>query len=210
MPVIRATLLQGYSTPEERTELATRLADAVVEVYGETARQYVYSIVDEVLPGTWSMGGQIATEKVIEQGAMEARQFRATRITRERVEAAYAALASRDRAAIEEYWDKDMTWLVPGKSRLSGIKKGLDEFLSFEQLIGELSGNSLVRNRQGILVNSDQTVDLGHYTATRAGDPDRKLSIDVVYVLRWRNGKIIEGRGAIFGAGTSAYDEFWA
>ena len=130
-------------------------------------------------------------------------------VTKERVEAAYAALASGERAAIEEYWDQDMTWLAPGESQVAGTKKGLDEFLSFMQIVGELSGNSFVMEHYGILVSSDQTVDLSHNTGTRAGDPNRKLSIDVAHVLRWRDGKVIEGRGAIFGNGTTEYDKFW-
>jgi hypothetical protein len=36
------------------------------------------------------------------------------------------------------------------------------------------------------------------------------LDIDVVHVLRWRDGKVIEGRGAIFGDGTTEYDQFWS
>jgi hypothetical protein len=32
----------------------------------------------------------------------------------------------------------------------------------------------------------------------------------VAHVLRWREGKIIEGRGAIFGTGTTEYNEFFA
>ena len=131
-------------------------------------------------------------------------------VTKERVEAAYVALASGDRAAVEQYWDRDMTWLAPGESRISGTKKGLDEFLAFMELIGKLSGNSFVMERQGILVDDNQSVDLSHNTGTRAGEPSRKLAIDVAHVLRWRDGKVIDGRGAIFGTGTSEYDEFWA
>ncbi|MEJ7651977.1 MAG: hypothetical protein WKH64_00750 [Chloroflexia bacterium] len=30
-----------------------------------------------------------------------------------------------------------------------------------------------------------------------------------MHVLRWRDGKVVEGRGAIFGDGTTQYDQFW-
>jgi ketosteroid isomerase-like protein len=131
-------------------------------------------------------------------------------VTKERVDAAYTALASGDRTVIEEYWDQDLMWLAPGESQVSGLKKGLDEFLGFMEIVGELSGNSFVMERYGILVSTDQTVDLSHNTGTRADDTNRKLSIDVAHVLRWRDGKVIEGRGAIFGTGTTEYNEFWA
>ena len=38
----------------------------------------------------------------------------------------------------------------------------------------------------------------------------RKLDINVIHYLRWRDGKVIEGRGAIFGDGTAQYDAFWS
>jgi hypothetical protein len=31
-----------------------------------------------------------------------------------------------------------------------------------------------------------------------------------VHVLRWRDGKVIAGKGAIFGDGTTEYDQFWS
>jgi hypothetical protein len=40
--------------------------------------------------------------------------------------------------------------------------------------------------------------------------PDVKLNIDVAHVLRWRNGKVIAGKGGIFGDGTDQYDHFWS
>jgi uncharacterized protein len=41
-------------------------------------------------------------------------------------------------------------------------------------------------------------------------NPSRVLDIVVIYFLRWKDGKIVEGRGAIFGDGTADYDRFWA
>jgi ketosteroid isomerase-like protein len=64
--------------------------------------------------------------------------------------------------------------------------------------------------RTGVFISGDQSVDLSLNTATRAGDAGRVLSIDVAHVLRWREGKIIEGRGAIFGTGTTEYKQFFA
>ena len=36
------------------------------------------------------------------------------------------------------------------------------------------------------------------------------MDIEVVHVLRWRDGKVIAGRGAIFGDETTEYDQFWS
>jgi hypothetical protein len=93
---------------------------------------------------------------------------------------------------------------------VSGTKKGLDDFLGFMKVVGELSGGSFEMTRTGIFLSGDQSIDLSHNTATRAGDSGRKLSIDVAHVLRWSEGKIVEGRGAIFGSGTTEFNNFWA
>src|SRR6266508_2320365 len=34
--------------------------------------------------------------------------------------------------------------------------------------------------------------------------------IDGFHVLRWRDGKVREGKGAIYGDGTTEYDQFWS
>jgi hypothetical protein len=34
--------------------------------------------------------------------------------------------------------------------------------------------------------------------------------VELVQVLRWQNGKIVEGRTAIFGEGLAEYDQFWS
>lgn len=128
----------------------------------------------------------------------------------DRVRAAYGALASGDRAQIDEYWAEDLVWEVPGRNQLSGWKYGLDEFLGFMQRVGELSGGSFHMDQITIMTNDDYSCDVTHNEGTRADDTGRKLSIDVAHVLRWRDGKVIAAKGGIFGAGTNNYDEFWS
>lgn len=89
---------------------------------------------------------------------------------------------------IREYWAEDMVWQVPGHNRLSGWHYGLDQVL----VTGEYSAD-LTRNR-------------GH----RAGQPDKTMDIEVVHVLHWRDGRVVAGKGAIFGDGTTEYDQFWS
>lgn len=211
MPIIRTTLLEGFATREVESELAVRLADTVADTVGDFSRPYIFSVVEEVKPGTWSVQGQAMTEEMIAAGHQMSEEYRAKKLTPERVGAAYDALATGDRAVIEQYFDSDMTWLVPGESRISGLKQGLDDFLEFMKVVGDLSGNSFNMERQGIFVkDGESSVDLSHNTASRAEDPSRTLTIDVAHVLRWRDGKIIEARGAIFGTGQAEYDAFWA
>lgn len=143
-------------------------------------------------------------------------------VTPELVGKAYTALASGNRAEVEKYWDKDMNWLVPGHNRLSGWYHGLDAFLAFMGEVGRLSANSFHMTPIAVMTTGEYSADVTRNVGYRKGHeqkglmpasgtlPYTKLDIDVVHVLRWRDGKVIEGKGAIFGDGTDQYDQFWS
>ncbi|HRK94750.1 MAG TPA: nuclear transport factor 2 family protein [Rhodospirillales bacterium] len=131
-------------------------------------------------------------------------------ITAEQVAAAYAALATGDRASMLEMWHEDMRWLVPGHNRLSGWKNNVDEFMQFMADVGRLSDNSFRMDTVVVNLADDSSADVTHNTGNRAGQPERRLDIDVIHWMRWRDGKVYEARGAIFGDGTAQYDEFWS
>ena len=67
-----------------------------------------------------------------------------------------------------------------------------------------------------VMMGDEYSADVTHNLGYRAGDegtgevPYTKLDIDVVHVLKWRDGKVIEGKGAIYGDGTTEYDQFWS
>lgn len=140
----------------------------------------------------------------------------AIHVTAELVGKAYDALASGNREEIEKYWDSDMKWLTPGHNPLSGWHYGLDGFLNFMGQVGMLSNRSFNMTAITVMENGEWSADVTHNLGYRAGNegtgtvPYTKLDIDVIHLLRWRNGKVIEGRGAIFGDGTSEYDLFWS
>jgi uncharacterized protein len=137
-------------------------------------------------------------------------------VTPELVQQAYAALASGNRQEIEKYWDQEMRWLVPGHNPLSGWYEGLDGFLGFMGQVGAMSNHSFNMEGIAVMTSDDYSADVTHNVGYRAGAegtgtvPYTKLDIDVVHVLHWRDGKVIEGKGAIFGDGTTEYDQFWA
>ena len=210
MPIVRTTLIEGFATVAQKSEVVQKTTNVIAEVFGEVSRPYVFSLVEEVKPGAWSIGGLVLTDEMERNGVMLSEQFRQHRLNEARVIAAYDALGTGDPAQIDEYWDPDMTWLVPGTAPVSGLKRGRDEFLKFMTTIGELSGNSFQMQRNGILIAGDLSADITHNTGTRAHDPKRQLDIDVVHILTWNNGKVIDGRGAIFGNGTQQYNQFWS
>ena len=130
-------------------------------------------------------------------------------ITSDQVAAAYAALATGQRDQIAQVWAEDLRWLVPGHNQLSGWKSNLDEFIQFMGTVGRLSDNSFRMDSVAVMAADNFSADVTRNTGNRAGQSDRRLDIDVIHWLTWRDGKVIEGRGAIFGDGTAQYDEFW-
>jgi len=130
-------------------------------------------------------------------------------ISQERVKAAYAALGTLDEKIMEEYWDANMVWLVPGHNPLSGWYHGRTAFINFMKRVVELSGGSFKMEVITITTNEEYSTDVTNNQGSRAGAPDVKLNIDVGHTLRWRNGKVIAGKGGIFGDGTDQYDHFW-
>ncbi|MFN2188895.1 MAG: nuclear transport factor 2 family protein [Candidatus Promineifilaceae bacterium] len=125
---------------------------------------------------------------------------------------AYGALASGDINRIRDYWAEDMVWQVPGHNPLSGWYFGLDEFLAFMGEVGRMSDNSFrmepIAGR--VLVSGEYSADLTRNQGHRAGEHNKSMDIEVVHVLRWKDGKVIAGKGAIFGDGTTEYDQFWS
>jgi len=131
-------------------------------------------------------------------------------VTPELVAKAYAALGSMDEKEIAKYWAEDMVWLVPGHNPLSGWYHGRKAFIDFMKRVGELSGGSFHMDTVTIMVNDEYSCDVTRNRGSRAGMPDVTMDIDVAHVLRWRDGKVIAGKGGIFGDGTDQYDHFWS
>lgn len=132
------------------------------------------------------------------------------KVTPELVATAYAALATGDRNKIREYWAEDMRWLVPGHNSLSGWKEGLEGFLGFMSQVVTLSGGSFQMDNISTTTNDEYSADVTRNRGKRADNPDKTLDIIAVHVLRWRDGKVVEGRGAIMEDGTTRYDQFWS
>jgi ketosteroid isomerase-like protein len=130
-------------------------------------------------------------------------------ITADRVKSAYKALATGDRNLIASFWAEEMVWQVPGHNHLSGWYHGLDEFLGFMGQVGALSGGSFNMETISVIVEADWSADITRNQGKRA-DSEKKLDIEVCHVLRWTDGKVVAGKGAIFGDGTTEYDQFWS
>ncbi len=66
MPLIQVSVIKGVFTSEQKTQMITRLTDAMVSIEGENMRGVTWVKVDEVESGEWGIGGQpLTTEAVL-------------------------------------------------------------------------------------------------------------------------------------------------
>jgi hypothetical protein len=138
-------------------------------------------------------------------------------LTPERVTAAYDALMSGDRRRAEEYWDPSVRFLTPGNHQYSGWHEGLDDFMDFIGKVLAASGGSFEIDPVTILINDEgYSIDVNRTRGRRAHAPAGStspydlLQIEGLHLLKWENGRIVEGRGAIFGDGTTNFNQWWS
>ncbi len=58
-------VIDGFFTPEQKTEIAERLTDAMVSVEGENMRGVTWCVIDEVKSGDWAIGGKSLTTEAV-------------------------------------------------------------------------------------------------------------------------------------------------
>ncbi|MER6531767.1 nuclear transport factor 2 family protein [Streptomyces sp. NPDC001508] len=141
-----------------------------------------------------------------------------TEITPQLVAAAYEAVSSGDREKTALYWSEDLRFLAPGTHAHAGWRVGIDDFLAYVQGMLEASGESWNMTPITLLINNEDgySIDVNSIHAVRHGAPEGStspfdvLDISGVQMLKWENGKVVEGYGGIFGAGATNYDQWWS
>jgi ketosteroid isomerase-like protein len=138
-------------------------------------------------------------------------------LTPERVNAAYAALGSLDYDKAAEYWDEQVRWNSPGNHMYAGWHEGLAALLAFMRKVGEVSAGTWRAEGITVLVNPEEgwSADVSRTTARRAyaaeeATPYERLDITGIHLLRWRDGRIVEGRGALFEDGITNFNLWWS
>ena len=61
MPLINVKVIAGVFSEAQKTQIATALTDAMVQIEGEALRPYTFCIVEEVKSGDWVVGGRPIT-----------------------------------------------------------------------------------------------------------------------------------------------------
>jgi 4-oxalocrotonate tautomerase len=65
VPLIRATLVEGAITAEQKQELISRITDAVATIYGDHMRPNIWVLIEEIKSGQFGAAGHgITTEEM--------------------------------------------------------------------------------------------------------------------------------------------------
>jgi len=139
------------------------------------------------------------------------------KLTVERVDAAYAALGSLDYDTARAYWSEGARWDCPGNHQYAGWHEGLDAIISFMRKVGEVSGGTWKPEPITVLVNPEAgySVDISRTTAQRAHaltgtSPYERLFVEGAHLLKWEDGRVVEGRGAMFGDTLTNFNLWWS
>ena len=65
MPLITVKVIEGVFTPDQKTDIAERLTDAMISIEGENLRSVTWCVIEEVKSGDWAIGGQSLTTEAV-------------------------------------------------------------------------------------------------------------------------------------------------
>ena len=65
MPLIQVKLIENVFTPEQKSQMITRLTDAMVSIEGENMRSVTWVVIEEARSGEWGIGGQALTTDAV-------------------------------------------------------------------------------------------------------------------------------------------------
>jgi 4-oxalocrotonate tautomerase len=61
MPLINVKLIDGVFSEPQKSQIATKLTDAMVSIEGENMRPVTWVVIEEVKSGDWAIGGKVLT-----------------------------------------------------------------------------------------------------------------------------------------------------
>ena len=118
--------------------------------------------------------------------------------------AAYAAFSAGDLERLAEIFDS-VLWHVPGRSRISGDKKGWGEIAAFFGTLADVTGGTFRVEVEQVIADGDEVVTV-HTTHGERPDGAR-LDSQGVLVWRFEDGKVAEI--SEYFSDQYAEDEFW-
>lgn len=61
MPLIQVRVIRDVFSKEQKSQIISKLTDAMVSVEGENMRGVTWCVIEEVESGDWGIGGQALT-----------------------------------------------------------------------------------------------------------------------------------------------------
>ena len=61
MPLIQVKLIENVFTPAQKSQIITKLTDAMVSIEGEYMRPVTLVLIEETRSGEWGVGGRALT-----------------------------------------------------------------------------------------------------------------------------------------------------
>jgi ketosteroid isomerase-like protein len=107
----------------------------------------------------------------------------------ELVRRGFDAFSKGDLDTVRALFDPDAVWHAPGRSRLSGDHRGVDDILDYFARTMELTGGTFRVELHDVLANDEHTVALYVARGEREG---RSLEDRSVLVSHVRNGTFVE------------------
>ena len=116
----------------------------------------------------------------------------------------YAAFSAQDVAAMQQLFDPDVVWHLPGRSVLAGDHRGVDAVLAFFGRVAELSEGTFTVELHDVVASDEHVVSLHTGRGTARG---RNLEDHNVIVAHLRGGRI----AAVYEHHEDLYavDAFW-
>ena len=65
MPLIQVKLVENVFTPEQKSQIITKLTDAMVSIEGENLRPVTWVVIEESRSGDWAVGGKALTTEAV-------------------------------------------------------------------------------------------------------------------------------------------------
>lgn len=65
MPLIQVKLIEDVYTADQKSEIITKLTDAMVSIEGENLRPYTVVLIEEIRSGDWGFGGKTITTEAV-------------------------------------------------------------------------------------------------------------------------------------------------
>ena len=65
MPLIQVKVIENVFTPAQKSQIITKLTDAMVSIEGENTRPVTLVLIAEVRSGEWGIGGRAMTTDAV-------------------------------------------------------------------------------------------------------------------------------------------------